>query len=38
MKDLLPSTQLVNRYRLIGDGLGQLFHLGQNIDLQMIRT
>lgn len=38
MKDLLPYMNLVSRYRLIDDGFVQLFHLGQNIDLQMIRT
>ncbi|MEO1297746.1 MAG: hypothetical protein AAFW75_18590, partial [Cyanobacteria bacterium J06636_16] len=33
-----PTMNLVSRYRLIDDGFGQLFHLGQNIELQMIRT
>ncbi|MEM9008094.1 MAG: hypothetical protein AAGE59_31875, partial [Cyanobacteria bacterium P01_F01_bin.86] len=30
-----PTMQLVSRYHLIDDGFGQLFHLGQNIALEI---
>lgn len=33
---LSPTMRLVSRYRLIDDGFGQLFHLGQNLELETI--
>lgn len=33
---LRPTMNLVSRYRLIDDGFGQLFHLGQNLDINEI--